>query len=127
MNYLSNISKKFNQKHHILRKISKILSGINLKDDDLIINLFKWISRHDLVNLFDKEFVKNINLDLIDQPMKDYLSGISDPNIVSRALELDRRFFLPDHNFTYTDKMSMAAGIEVRVPFLDNSLMFLFT
>lgn len=122
LNYLSNISKKFNQKHHILRKISKILSGINLKDDDLIINLFKWISRHDLVNLFDKEFVKNINLDLIDQPMKDYLSGISDPNIVSRALELDRRFFLPDHNFTYTDKMSMAAGIEVRVPFLDNSL-----
>lgn len=122
LTYLSNISEKFNKTNHIFRKISKVLSGVHLKDDDQIINLFKWISRYDLVNLFNKEFTENINLDLIDQPMRDYLSGISDSNIVSRALELDRRFFLPDHNFTYTDKMSMAAGIEVRVPFLDNNL-----
>lgn len=121
-NFLANTSEKFDKKNHILRKISKILSGLHLKDDEQIIDLFKWINRSDLINLFNKEFAENINLDLIDQPMKDYLSGLSDLNIVSRALELDRRFFLPDHNFTYTDKMSMAAGIEVRVPFLDNNL-----
>jgi asparagine synthase (glutamine-hydrolysing) len=42
---------------------------------------------------------------------------------VERALSLDKRFFLSDHNFIYTDKMSMAAGVEVRVPFLDNDLV----
>ena len=37
-------------------------------------------------------------------------------------LALDQRFFLSDHNLLYTDKMSMAAGVEVRVPFLDLEL-----
>ena len=36
------------------------------------------------------------------------------------ALEQD---FLTDHNLIYTDKMSMAAGVEVRVPFLDKDLV----
>ena len=38
-------------------------------------------------------------------------------------LALEQRFFLPDHNLTYTDKMSMAVGVEVRVPFLDLELV----
>ena len=38
-------------------------------------------------------------------------------------LALEQRFFLPDHNLTYTDKMSMAVGVEVRVPLLDLDLM----
>jgi len=31
--------------------------------------------------------------------------------------------YLPSHNLNYTDKMSMAASVEVRVPFLDNDLV----
>jgi asparagine synthase (glutamine-hydrolysing) len=31
--------------------------------------------------------------------------------------------FLVDHNLNYTDKMSMAEGVEVRVPFLDVELV----
>jgi asparagine synthase (glutamine-hydrolysing) len=38
-------------------------------------------------------------------------------------LALEQRFFLADHNLIYTDKMSMAAGVEVRVPFLDLDLL----
>jgi asparagine synthase (glutamine-hydrolysing) len=36
---------------------------------------------------------------------------------------LEQRFFLADHNLIYTDKMSMAVGVEVRVPFLDLDLV----
>ena len=42
---------------------------------------------------------------------------------LERMLALEQRFFLSDHNLTYTDKMSMAAGVEVRVPFLDLDLV----
>ena len=42
---------------------------------------------------------------------------------LEQMLALEQRFFLTDHNLTYTDKMSMAAGIEVRVPFLDLDLV----
>jgi hypothetical protein len=34
-------------------------------------------------------------------------------------LFLEAKHFLCDHNLNYTDKMGMAAGVEVRVPFLD--------
>lgn len=35
----------------------------------------------------------------------------------------DLKYFLTDHNLNYTDKMSMAVGVEVRVPFLDKDLV----
>jgi asparagine synthase (glutamine-hydrolysing) len=42
---------------------------------------------------------------------------------LERMLALEQRFFLTDHNLNYTDKMSMATGVEVRVPFLDLELV----
>jgi asparagine synthase (glutamine-hydrolysing) len=42
---------------------------------------------------------------------------------LDQILALEQRFFLADHNLNYTDKMSMAAGVEVRVPFLDLDLV----
>jgi asparagine synthase (glutamine-hydrolysing) len=40
-----------------------------------------------------------------------------------QMLALDAAYFLTDHNLNYTDKMSMAAGVEVRVPLLDPDLV----
>jgi asparagine synthase (glutamine-hydrolysing) len=42
---------------------------------------------------------------------------------LNRMLYLECRHFLTDHNLNYTDKMSMAAGVEVRVPLLDPDLV----
>jgi asparagine synthase (glutamine-hydrolysing) len=44
---------------------------------------------------------------------------------LSRLLYLDLKTFLPCLNLTYTDKMSMAASVEVRVPLLDDELVAL--
>ena len=38
-------------------------------------------------------------------------------------LYLELKHFLADHNLNYTDKMSMATGVEVRVPLLDLELL----
>jgi len=38
---------------------------------------------------------------------------------LQRMLFLETKYFLPDHNLNYTDKMGMAAGVEVRVPLID--------
>jgi asparagine synthase (glutamine-hydrolysing) len=38
-------------------------------------------------------------------------------------LFLEGKHFLPDHNLNYTDKVGMAAGVEVRVPLLDLDLV----
>ena len=56
--------------------------------------------------------------------MLDFLKPLS-PSVsqLARMLALEQRFFLTDHNLTYTDKMAMAVGVEVRVPFLDLDLV----
>ena len=44
---------------------------------------------------------------------------------LNRMLYLEGKFFLTDHNLNYVDKVSMASGVEVRVPLLDPDLMAL--
>ena len=56
--------------------------------------------------------------------MQDFLEPIiTSVSPLNQMLALEQRFFLADHNLNYTDKMSMAAGVEVRVPFLDLELV----
>jgi len=42
---------------------------------------------------------------------------------VNQMLYVDAKTFLPDLNLAYSDKLSMACSIEVRVPFLDNEIV----
>jgi asparagine synthase (glutamine-hydrolysing) len=42
---------------------------------------------------------------------------------LDKLLYLEQKSFLVNHNLNYTDKLSMAEGVEVRVPFLDKNLV----
>ncbi|MBK8006871.1 MAG: hypothetical protein IPK12_24160 [Gemmatimonadetes bacterium] len=59
-------------------------------------------------------------------PLLESLRSIpAEHDALNRMLFLESRHFLPDHNLNYTDKMGMAAGVEVRVPLLDLDLVAL--
>ena len=51
------------------------------------------------------------------------LADVPDRTLLDQALYLDTHMFLPDGILLCNDKMSMAAGLELRVPFLDLELM----
>jgi asparagine synthase (glutamine-hydrolysing) len=51
------------------------------------------------------------------------LADVQDREPLDQALYLDTHLFLPDGLLVYGDKMSMAHGLEQRVPFLDVELM----
>jgi asparagine synthase (glutamine-hydrolysing) len=51
------------------------------------------------------------------------LADVPDRDPLEQALYLDTHLFLPDGLLVYGDKMSMAHGLEQRVPFLDVELM----
>jgi asparagine synthase (glutamine-hydrolysing) len=51
------------------------------------------------------------------------LSDVPERGLLEQALYLDTHMFLPDGILICNDKMSMAAGLELRVPFLDVELM----
>jgi asparagine synthase (glutamine-hydrolysing) len=54
---------------------------------------------------------------------EDVLADVRDRDALEQALYLDTHLFLPDGLLVYGDKMSMAHGLEQRVPFLDVELM----
>jgi asparagine synthase (glutamine-hydrolysing) len=51
------------------------------------------------------------------------LADVAERDTLEQALYLDTHLFLPDGLLVYGDKMSMAHGLEQRVPFLDRELM----
>lgn len=102
------------------RRLAKLFDGAELNGDVRLINYFKSIDEEILRDLYSKEFRAALKDAKATQPMEDFLTMMPD-NVprLERLLALEQRFFLTDHNLIYTDKLSMAASVEVRVPFLD--------
>jgi asparagine synthase (glutamine-hydrolysing) len=106
------------------RRAARLLSGIGLEGDRRLAAYFAWTREADLLQLYTPEFRALLSGAMADEPMIRYLEKLpARTGKLDRMLALEQRFFLPDHNLVYTDKMSMAAGVEVRVPFLDLDLV----
>jgi asparagine synthase (glutamine-hydrolysing) len=106
------------------RRLRKLFSGAALTGDKRLVHYFRWINRQDLQALYSPEFKAALGECRAEDTLLEFLSDLPvETDRLERMLALEQRFFLTDHNLTYTDKMSMAAGVEVRVPFLDLELV----
>lgn len=106
------------------RRMAKLFNGATLNGDSRLVNYFLWNKRQDLIELYAKEFRAYIGYAEAAEPMYEFLKSLpEDTPPLNRMLALEQKFFLTDHNLNYTDKMSMAVGVEVRVPFLDLDLV----
>lgn len=106
------------------RRLGKLFSGAALEGNARLVEYFRWALEADLLALYTPEYRRALAGELAATPMLDFLKPLPDNAVpLERMLTLEQRFFLADHNLTYTDKMSMAAGVEVRVPFLDLDLV----
>ncbi len=121
---LAQVTGYLDQSRAITRRVSKLFSGAALEGDARLVEYFRWAREADLLALYTPETRKALGIVLAATPMLDFLQPL--PTTVApldRMLAIEQRFFLADHNLTYTDKMSMAVGVEVRVPFLDLDLV----
>lgn len=108
----------------LLRRLAKLLSYISLDGDEKIASYFHWIEPRIQNSLYSDEVSQNLKEFRFSQPLIETLEHLpKEIPALNRMLYLDGKHFLPDHNLNYTDKMSMAAGVEVRVPFLDPELV----
>lgn len=121
---LESITCRLDQRRPVFRRLRKLFSGASLDGDARLINYFRWVDQRDLLSLYTPAFRAALGDSHAEDPMLDFLAELP-PQIsrLERMLALEQRFFLADHNLIYTDKMSMAAGVEVRVPFLDMDLV----
>ena len=121
---LESITRNLNTENFINRRIVKMFNGAGLNSEDRLINYFRWSDDSLLQSLYSPEFRQQLAGSDSNQIMQDFIEPILvDSPPLNRMLALEQRFFLADHNLNYTDKMSMAAGVEVRVPFLDLDLV----
>jgi asparagine synthase (glutamine-hydrolysing) len=106
------------------RRLAKAFRYADLGDDARIAAYFHWIAPERLDPLFHPDLRARSRA--AGSPVRDALANLP-PSVprLNRMLCLDERFFLTDHNLNYVDKVSMASGVEVRVPLLDPELMAL--
>jgi asparagine synthase (glutamine-hydrolysing) len=118
---LANIARIMPVRSAGLRRLGKAFQYANLNGDERIASYFYWLNPRVVDGLLSPE-LRALNQD--KEPLVNALEELpEDVPTLNRMLHLECRNFLADHNLNYTDKMSMAAGVEVRVPLLDLDLV----
>ena len=106
------------------RRLRRALAYADLPSEDRLISYFFWTSDRVRTSLYTADFSSTLEGVDTAGPLRESLARIPDErDPLNRMLYLEGRHFLADHNLNYTDKMGMAAGVEVRVPLLDMELV----
>jgi asparagine synthase (glutamine-hydrolysing) len=109
-----------------LRRVRKAFEYAGLDADERLVSYFYWAQPSRLSKLLSASRQAHISARKVAEPLLSALGNIpADSDKLNRMLFLESKFFLADHNLNYTDKMSMATGVEVRVPLLDLDLVSL--
>ena len=103
------------------RYLARLLEGTSLPPEERYVYFRRNMSEDALRALYTPDFASQLREDagarhlelFAEAPARDFLN---------RVLYVDQRTYLPDHNLLYSDKMSSAASLELRVPFLDNEV-----
>jgi asparagine synthase (glutamine-hydrolysing) len=106
------------------RRLVKMFEHADLAPDERSIAYFWWGGEAMRRSLYSPSFSAAVESEETAAPLLASLARIpreTDP--LNRMLYLETKHFLADHNLNYTDKMGMAAGVEVRVPLLDIELV----
>jgi asparagine synthase (glutamine-hydrolysing) len=110
------------------RRIKKFSRNLHKPLLDRMAGYFEWLPLQTNMSLFSTAIQQQIGGYDPAQILIEALNNIPDEkSATNQFLYWEMKFFLADHNLNYTDKLSMAEGIEVRVPFLDLELVKLST
>ena len=99
------------------RWAKRFLTFAELPEEEAFRRSYSLYDPADLVGLLDPGLEP-----VVEEVLADHLAVYADNTLddqVNRMCLADSRLFLPGLNLTYTDRASMAASTEVRVPFVD--------
>jgi asparagine synthase (glutamine-hydrolysing) len=122
---IRSLSDSIHPTSELRRRFAKAFRYADLTEDERIDGYFHWIAPSALAPLFHADLRRKFESSVPDRVL-DRLAALPESMPpLHRMLYLEGKYFLTDHNLNYVDKVSMANGIEVRVPFLDPDLMSL--
>ncbi len=108
----------------IFRRLKKIVKHLDKSQQQRLIGYFEWID----ISLVKELLGKNNRAKIEGYDPQIYFIHLlkeveQEESLLQKMLYLELKTFLVDHNLNYTDKMSMAVGVEARVPYLDTNLV----
>ena len=106
----------------LIRRVKKFLRGMSLSFPERFCRwreIFPFSTRQELLRCSPE---RNVYLELIGQAVEDK-KGLFPEDGINLMLYLDVKGLLPGDMLTKVDRMSMAHSLEVRVPFLDHTLV----
>lgn len=109
---------------HKTRQVRKLLRLSSLKDHELICALQSYLTEENKHSLYSSQMEELVAANKVKSTSEVFRSVWPDKG--DDALKISKILFktsLPSDMFKKVDMMSMLAGIEVRVPFLDESLV----
>lgn len=107
-----------------LRRIVKAFQYADYNKGSRLASYFYWIDPAISQNLFSQEYKSKLSIYAPERQLIKSLNKLpANTSDLSKMLYLEQKHFLTDHNLNYTDKVSMAHGVEVRVPLLDPNLI----
>jgi len=107
------------------RNLLKLARGIDMSSVERYLVYSSYYKRSELAEILSDELRTEVaERDPLDRH-RQYFADVADEHWLNQLLYVDMKTFLPCLNLTYTDKMSMAASTEVRVPLLDDELVSL--
>ena len=105
------------------RRLRKFNNSASLEFEDRLIGFLSYAYGENLHGLLGERYAGSINAGLPERAHWEFLKKSSRWHYIDRMLHLDMGTFLPSLNLAYTDKTSMAFGVEVRVPYIDNEVV----
>lgn len=100
------------------RRVAKLFRDADRDRDRRLVGYFDWLDGAHRAQLFTPSVAAELSASAYEPLLTSVRALPDDVDALNRLLYLDGRYFLPDHNLNYTDKMAMAHGVEVRVPLL---------
>jgi len=105
------------------RRLRKFNASAALGFEEKLIGFLSYAYTDNMLGLFGKNYAAQIMDGVPEKTHRKLLKESEGQHFINRMLHLDMGTFLPSLNLAYTDKTSMAFGVEVRVPYIDNELV----
>jgi asparagine synthase (glutamine-hydrolysing) len=107
----------------VRRNLMKLLRGIDQSPQDRYLTYCSYYRAEELQRLVHGDLRAAIQSHDPFRHHREYFERVRGQPWLNQMLYVDAKTFLPCLNLAYTDKMSMAASTEVRVPLLDDEVV----
>lgn len=111
----ANLPGKFNALNRRFKRFANLAAQ---PPRDRILGMYSWATPATIGGLFAAPLASHPG-----EQFQALLDGMPPGDCVDTLMAIDRQYDLLSLNLTYTDRMSMAVGVEARVPFLDFDLV----